>query len=71
MSTPYERLLQNLNVVKWELKCRNDQSLNLCIKYVKDAIVEAMRLNYDLEKAQAVLELQHAGVDLDVLECDD
>jgi hypothetical protein len=45
MNKSYEKLLQNLNVVKWELKNRNDPSLNLCIKYIKDAIVEAGRLN--------------------------
>lgn len=38
MVTSYEKLLQNLNVVKWELKERNDPTLNLCIKYVQDAI---------------------------------
>lgn len=45
MNNAYERLLQNLNIVKHELKERNDSSLNLCIKYIKDAIVEAGRLN--------------------------
>lgn len=45
MDNSYERLLRNLNVVKWELKNRNDPTLNLCIKYIKDAIVEAGRLN--------------------------
>lgn len=48
MNKSYEKLLQNLNVVKWELKNRNDSSLNLCIKYIKDAIVEAGRLNMEL-----------------------
>ena len=45
MNNSYEKLLQNLNIVKWELKCRNDPTLNLCIKYIKDAICEAGRLN--------------------------
>lgn len=48
MNYSYEKLLQNLNVVKWELKNRNDPTLNLCIKYIKDAIVEAGRLNNEL-----------------------
>ena len=50
MNSSYQKLLQNLNVVKWELKNRNDPSLNLCIKYIKDAIVEAGRLNNSLNK---------------------
>lgn len=45
MEKSYEKLLQNLNVVKCELKNRNDPTLNLCIKYIKDAILEAGRLN--------------------------
>lgn len=49
MNKHYERLLQKLNVVKWELKGRNDPTLNLCIQYLKDAIVEAGKLNYSLE----------------------
>lgn len=44
-SSHYDKLIQNLNTVKWELKERNDMSLNLCIKYIKDAIIEAGRLN--------------------------
>lgn len=48
MNNSYEKLLQNLNIVKWELKNRNDSSLNLCIKYIKDAIIEAGRLNNEL-----------------------
>ena len=45
MDKSYEKLLQNLNTVKWELKERNDLSLNLCIQRIKDAIVEVGRLN--------------------------
>ena len=45
MNNSYEKLLQNLNAVKWELKNRNDSSLNLCIKYIKDAIVKAGMLH--------------------------
>ena len=45
MNEAYSRLLRNLNVVQWELKERNDSSLNLCIKYIKDAIVDAGKLN--------------------------
>lgn len=67
MSTTYERLLQNLNVVKWELKERNDPSLNLCIKYIKDAICEAGRLNEELEKRK----LAYRHCDLDVQDCYD
>lgn len=68
MNTTYERLLHDLNIVKWELKNRNDPSLNLCIKYVKDAIVEAGRLNDKLENANFVLNSSRRNVDLDV--CD-
>lgn len=50
MTNAYQRLLQNLNVVKWELKNRNDPTLNLCIKYIKDAIVEAGRMNMELKE---------------------
>lgn len=45
MNNSYEKLLQNLNAVRCELKNRNDSTLNVCIKYIKDAIVEAGRLN--------------------------
>ena len=65
MNTAYERLLQNLNVVKWELKNRNDSSLNLCIQYIKDAIIEAGRLNHELENANFVLNSRRRNVDLD------
>lgn len=50
MNNSYEKLLQNLNVVKWELKDRNDPALNLCIKYIKDAIFESCRMNAQYEK---------------------
>ena len=53
MNNSYEKLIQNLNVVKWELKNRNDPTLNLCIKYIKDAIIEAGRLNHELEMSRA------------------
>ena len=45
MNNSYEKLLQKLNTVKWELKNRNDITLNLCIQYIKDAIDEAGRMN--------------------------
>lgn len=64
----YEKLLQNLNVVKWELKNRNDPTLNLCIKYIKDAIVEAGRLNNELTIAKMVH--TNCGEDADCW-CDD
>jgi hypothetical protein len=48
MNRHYEKLLQNLNIVKWELKGRNDLTLNLCIKYIQDAIFDASRLHHDL-----------------------
>lgn len=67
MANTYEKLLQNLNVVKWELKERNDPTLNLCIKYIKDAIVEAGRLNAEVEKHQ----FMRSKVDLDVCDCYD
>ena len=59
MNNSYERLLQNLNIVKWDLRERNDSSLNLCIKYIKDAIIEAGRLNTRLMH----LESAYAGQD--------
>lgn len=59
MSGAYEKLLQNLNVVKWELKNRNDPTLDLCIKYIKDAIIEAGRLNYKLVMLESVVESRH------------
>ena len=45
MNEKYLKLLQNLNVAKWELKSRKDPTLNVCIKYIDDAIFEAKRLN--------------------------
>ena len=45
MNDSYDKLRQNLNAAKWELKNRNDPTLNQCIKYIKDAIIEAGRLN--------------------------
>lgn len=53
MNNSYEKLLHNLNVVKWELKNRNDPTLNLCVKYIKDAIIDAGRLNYELEMSRS------------------
>lgn len=69
MNNSYERLLQNLNVVKWELKNRNDVTLNLCIKYVKDAIIEAGRLNAELIRVENILESRKDNADLDVCDC--
>jgi hypothetical protein len=63
MNKHYEKLLQNLNTVKWELKNRNDSTLNLCIMYIKDAIVEAGRLNYKLEL------LESASTSNDDIDC--
>jgi hypothetical protein len=45
MNEHYEKLFHALNMVKCELKDRNDTSLNQCIKHIKDAIIEAGRLN--------------------------
>lgn len=59
MDSSYERLLQNLNAVKWELKNCNDITLNLCIKNIKDAIVEAGRLNYKLIMLESAVESRH------------
>jgi hypothetical protein len=67
MASTYDKLLQNLNIVKWELKGRNDPTLNLCIKYIKDAIVEAGRLNAELEKHQ----FMRPKSDMDVFDCYD
>ena len=67
MDSAYDKLVQNLNVVKWELRGRNDPSLNLCIKYVKDAIIEAGRLNAEMQKHQCV----RPKTDIDVYDCYD
>ena len=45
MNNSYEKLLQNLNSVKFELKNRNDPTLGSCIKYIKDATIEVGRLS--------------------------
>ena len=45
MSSHYDKLVQNLSAAKLELKNKNDPSLNSCIKYIKDAVIEACRLN--------------------------
>ena len=45
MSNSYNKIFQNLSAAKWELKNRNDPTLNQCIKYIKDAVVELGRLN--------------------------
>lgn len=65
MYTAYERLLQNLNVVKNELKSRNDPTFNLCIKYIKDAIYEAGRLNNELTTLGNMVKYQCIANDLD------
>ena len=65
MNKHYEKLLQNLNVVKWELKTRNDQSLNLCLKYIKDAIFEAGRLNHELVILEGMAASQRTANELD------
>ena len=44
-TNPYDELVQNLNAAKWEIKERNDTSLSRCLKYIKNAIIEAGRLN--------------------------
>ena len=53
MKNTYQKLLSNLNVVKWELKGRNDPTLNLCIKCIQDAIFDAGRLNMELVTLKA------------------
>ena len=50
----YGDLVQNLNAVKWELKKRNDPSLDLAIKYIKDAIFEACRMNDRLTTLESI-----------------
>ena len=67
MNNAYVKLLRNLNVVKWELKDRNDPSLNLCIQRIKDAIVYADNLNDELAKYQFMC----PRADLDVCDDDD
>lgn len=53
MGGNYEKLIQNLNAVKRELKERNDASLNICIKYIKDAIIEVGRLSVQYSNLSA------------------
>lgn len=65
MNTAYERLLKNLNIVKNELKSRNDPTFNLCIKYIKDAIYEAGRLNSELTTLEDMVKYQCIANDLD------
>lgn len=65
MNEAYSRLLRNLNVVQRELKERNDSSLNLCIKYIKDAIVDAGRLNNEVTTLEGMLEYQRTANILD------
>lgn len=65
MNTTYERLLKNLNIVKNELKSHNDPTLNLCIKYIKDAIFEAGRLNNEVTTLEQMLEYQRVANTLD------
>jgi hypothetical protein len=67
MNNSYEKLLRNLNVVKWELQERNDPSLNLCIQRIKDAIVYAGSLNDELAKYRFV----RPRSDLDTCDCED
>ena len=65
MNATYERLLKNLNIVKNELKSHNDPTLNLCIKYIKDAIFEAGRLNNEVTTLEQMLEYQRVANTLD------
>lgn len=50
----YDNLLQSLNAVKWELKKRNDPSLDHVIKYIKNAVFEACRMNDRLTTLESV-----------------
>ena len=67
MSTTCEKLLRNLNIVKWELKERNDSSLNLCLQYIKDAIYEAEQIKDEIENSKKT----YRHFDLDVQDCYD
>lgn len=67
MDDTYCKLLQNLNVVKWELKNRNDPTLNLCIRCINDAILDVECLIAKLEQHQLI----HSKADLDVCDCYD
>lgn len=58
MDETYRKLLQNLNAVKWDLQEMDNPRLSLCIKRIKDAILDAGRLNSELVKLRAIQELR-------------
>ena len=67
--TIYDRLIQNLNAVKHDLKEIDYPDLSLCIKRVEDAIFDAGRLNSELSRLQVIQEIRQNSVDLDVYSC--
>lgn len=68
MNSVYDRLLQNLNAIKYDLIEMDNPQLDVCIHRIKEAIFDAGRLNLELTKLQAVQEMRNKNVDLDV--CD-
>ena len=68
-TTTYDRLIQNLNAVKWDLKEIDYPDLSICIKRINDAIFDAGRLNSELIRLQAIQEMRQKSVDLDIYNC--
>lgn len=66
MNVIYDRLLQNLNAVKNDLKEMDNPNLDLCIKRITDTIYDAGRLNFELMKFQAIREMRCKSVDFEV-----
>lgn len=69
MGNVYDRLIQNLDAVKWDLKEMDNPQLSVCIHRIKEAIFDASRLNLELTKLQAVQDMRKRNVDLDVCDC--
>ena len=66
MNNVYDRLIQNLNAVKWDLKEIDNPNLDVCIQRIKDAILDAGRLNKELTRLQAIQEMRIRRVDREV-----
>lgn len=69
MDNVYNRLMQNLNAVKYDLIEMNNMQLALCIRRIDEAIVDIKRLDLELTKLRAIQEIRKRNVDLDVCDC--
>ena len=58
MDGVYNRLIQNLNTVKCDLKEIDNPNLDVCIQRIKEAIFDVGRLNCELVKLQAIQEMK-------------